>query len=59
MVHKACQCDPPDRRACDQGDAYRALRSLVDAAGEDRLVAEPAEIMARVREVVTARSHAS
>ena len=46
------------REASDQGDTYRALRSLLDAAGQDRLVAEPAEIRARVREVVAARSYA-
>jgi BatD DUF11 like domain len=42
------------REPSDRGDAYRALRSLLDAAERDRLVAEPAEIRARVREVVAA-----
>ena len=42
------------RQSSDQGDSYRALRSLLDAAGQDRLVVEPAEIRARVRDLVTA-----
>jgi hypothetical protein len=46
------------REASDHGDAYRALRSLLDAAGQERLVAERAEIRTRVREVVAASSHA-
>ncbi|MDP9359882.1 MAG: BatD family protein [Acidobacteriota bacterium] len=46
------------REPSDRGDAYRALRSLLNAAERDRLVAEPAEIRARVRELVAARSRA-
>ena len=40
------------RETSDRGDAYRALRSLLDAAEHERLVAEPEEIRARVRDVV-------
>src|ERR1019366_9211488 len=40
------------REQSDRGDAYRALRSLLEAAKRDRLTAEPGEIRARVREVV-------
>lgn len=46
------------REQSDRGDAYRALRSLLEAAERDRLTAEPGEIRARVREVVVARSDA-
>ena len=46
------------REQSDRGDAYRALRSLLDAAERDRLTAEPDEIRARVREVIVARSSA-
>ncbi len=46
------------REQSDRGDAYRALRSLLEAAERDRLIAEPGEIRARVREVVMARSNA-
>ncbi|MEA2236490.1 MAG: hypothetical protein QOC81_1214 [Thermoanaerobaculia bacterium] len=42
------------REHSDQGDAYRALRSLLDAADQERLVVEPGEIRARVRELVVA-----
>jgi hypothetical protein len=40
------------REQSDRGDAYRALRSLLDAAERDRLIVEPGEIRARVRDVV-------
>jgi hypothetical protein len=46
------------REQSDRGDAYRALRSLLDAAERDRLTVEPGEIRARVREVIVARSGA-
>jgi hypothetical protein len=46
------------REQSDRGDAYRALHSLLEAAERDRLTAEPAEIGARVRDVVVARSNA-
>ncbi|HXH39951.1 MAG TPA: BatD family protein [Thermoanaerobaculia bacterium] len=42
------------RETSERGDAWRALRSLLDGAERDRLVAEPAEIRARVRDVVAA-----
>lgn len=58
LVARGADLSTLAREASDQGDAYRALRSLLDAAGKDRLVAEPVEIRARVREVVTARSNA-
>jgi hypothetical protein len=40
------------RETSDRGDALRALRSLLDAAERDRLVAEPSDVRARVRELV-------
>jgi len=40
------------RETSDRGDAYRALRSLLDAAERDRLVAEPDDIRGRVRDLV-------
>jgi hypothetical protein len=40
------------RETSDRGDAYRALRSLLDAAERDRLVAEPEDLRGRVRDVV-------
>jgi hypothetical protein len=43
------------REPSDQGDSYRALRSLLDAAERDRLLVEPAEIRARLRELVAAQ----
>lgn len=42
------------REASDRGDAYRALRSLLDALERDRVVAGENEIAARVRDLVTA-----
>ncbi|HEX8252912.1 MAG TPA: hypothetical protein VF846_07190, partial [Thermoanaerobaculia bacterium] len=44
------------REQSDRGDAYRALRSLLDAAERDRDIAVDAEdeIARRVREVLTA-----
>jgi hypothetical protein len=42
------------REASDRGDAYRSLRSLLDALERDRAVAGEGEIAARVRDVVTA-----
>jgi hypothetical protein len=44
------------REQSDRGDAYRALRSLLEAAERERLTAEPGEIRARVRDVVVAIS---
>ncbi len=44
------------REQSDRGDAYRSLRSLLEAAERDRLTVEPGEIRARVRELVVARS---
>jgi hypothetical protein len=41
------------RETSERGDAYRALRSLLDAAERDRLVAEPDEVRGRVRDLVT------
>jgi hypothetical protein len=40
------------RETSDRGDAYRALRSLLDAAERDRLVADPEDIHGRVRDLV-------
>ena len=40
------------RETSERGDAHRALRSLLDAAERDRLVAEPQEIRGRVRDLV-------
>jgi len=40
------------RETSDRGDAYRSLGSLLDAAERERLVAEPEEIRARVRDIV-------
>ena len=42
------------REASERGDAYRSLRSLLDALERDRLVAGEREIAERVRDVVTA-----
>jgi hypothetical protein len=41
------------RETSDRGDAYRALRSLLDAAERDRLIAEPDEVRRRIRDLVT------
>jgi hypothetical protein len=40
------------RETSERGDAWRSLRSLLDGAERDRLVAERKEIVARVRDVV-------
>jgi hypothetical protein len=40
------------RETSDRGDAYRALRSLLDAAEGDRLIAEPGDVRGRVRDLV-------
>jgi hypothetical protein len=40
------------RETSDRGDAYRALRSLLDAAERDRLIAEPEDVRGRVRDLV-------
>jgi hypothetical protein len=40
------------RETSDRGEAYRALRSLLDAAERDRLIAEPEDIRGRVRDLV-------
>jgi hypothetical protein len=40
------------RETSDRGDAYRALRSLLDAAERDRLIAEPDDVRGRVRDLV-------
>jgi hypothetical protein len=42
------------RETSDRGDAYRALRSLLDAAERDRLIADRDEIRGRVRDVIAA-----
>jgi hypothetical protein len=42
------------REPSDRGDAYRSLRSLLDALERDRVVAGEREIAARVRDLVTA-----
>src|SRR5438067_2487249 len=42
------------REASERGDAYRSLRSLLDALERDRIVADEREIAQRVRDVVTA-----
>jgi hypothetical protein len=42
------------REPTERGDAYRALRSLLDALERDRLVAGEREIAQRVRDLVTA-----
>jgi len=41
------------RETSDRGDAYRALRSLLDAAERDRLIAEPDDVRGRIRDLVT------
>ncbi len=41
------------RETSERGDAYRALRSLTDAAERERLVADPADLRARIRDLVT------
>jgi hypothetical protein len=40
------------RETSDRGDTYRALRSLLDAADRDRLIAEPEDVRGRVRDLV-------
>ena len=40
------------RETSERGDAYRALRSLLDAAERDRLVAEPDDLRGRMRDLV-------
>jgi hypothetical protein len=40
------------RETSDRGDAYRTLRSLLDAAERDRLVADAADLRGRVRDVI-------
>jgi hypothetical protein len=40
------------RETSDRGDAYRSLRSLLDAAERDRLVADPGDLRGRVRDVI-------
>jgi len=40
------------RETSERGDAYRALRSLLDAAERDRLVAEPEDVRGRIRDLV-------
>src|SRR2546428_3783377 len=42
------------REASDRGDAYRSLRSLLDALERDRIVAGEREVAERVRDLVTA-----
>jgi len=41
------------RETSERGDAYRALRSLLDAAERERLIAEPDDVRRRVRDLVT------
>jgi hypothetical protein len=40
------------RETSDRGDAYRTLRSLLDAAERDRLMVEPDDVRGRIRDVV-------
>jgi hypothetical protein len=40
------------RETSERGDAWRALRSLLDAAERERLVAEPGEVRDRIRDLV-------
>jgi hypothetical protein len=40
------------RETSERGDAWRALRSLLDAAERDRLIAEPEEVRGRIRDLV-------
>jgi len=40
------------RETSDRGDAYRALRSLLDAAERERFVVEPGDLRDRIRELV-------
>jgi hypothetical protein len=42
------------REPSDRGDAYRALRSLLDALERERVVAGDEEVVRRVRDLVTA-----
>jgi len=40
------------RESSDRGDAYRALRSLLDALEGDRMIADQSEVRRRVRELL-------
>lgn len=40
------------RETSERGDAYRALRSLLDAGEHDRFVVEPGDLRGRVRDLV-------
>jgi hypothetical protein len=40
------------RETSERGDAYRALRSLLDAAERDRLIAGPEDVRGRIRDLV-------
>lgn len=40
------------REASDRGDAFRAFRSLIDAAEHDRITATPREIAHRIRDLL-------
>ena len=42
------------REDSERGDAYRSLRSLLDALERDRIVAGEREVAQRVRDLVTA-----
>jgi hypothetical protein len=42
------------REASDRGDAYRAFRSLIDAADRDRIATTPREMGHRIRDVLIA-----
>jgi hypothetical protein len=40
------------KETSERGDAYRALRSLTDAAERERLVADPTDLRVRIRDLV-------
>ena len=42
------------REPSDRGDAFRAFRSLIDAAEHDRIIATPREIAHRIRDLLIA-----
>lgn len=42
------------REASDRGDAFRAFRSLIDAAEHDRIAASPRDIAHRIRDLLVA-----
>ena len=54
LASRGIQASALIQEPSDRGDAYRSLRSLLDALERDRVVAGPREIAQRVRDLVTA-----